>query len=199
MLGLIVAKVSGKGFGEFLQERIFAPLKMDQTIAYEKGKNEVANRAFGTSREGDAWKQTDQSSTSATLGDGGVYSSLRDLAKWDEALAKHTLLSETEMRAALTAGEAVGGAKPDGRAGSGSRCGNAGGVRLRLVSRSVSRSCAHVALRRHDGISHLHRTIWRGASTDGSRKADDHGALQSHRPDPEELAEKVADLYFRSR
>src|ERR1700744_4586005 len=67
VLGLVVAKVSGQSFGEFLHERIFAPLKMDQTIAYEKGKNDVANRAFGHSRDGNAWKQTDQSSTSATL------------------------------------------------------------------------------------------------------------------------------------
>ena len=65
---------------------------MDQTLAYEKGKNEVANRAFGHSKEASGWRQTDQSSTSATLGDGGVYSSLRDLAKWDEALTQHTLL-----------------------------------------------------------------------------------------------------------
>src|SRR6201992_2352043 len=36
VLGLVVAKVSEKSFGEFLHERIFAPLKMDQTIAYEK-------------------------------------------------------------------------------------------------------------------------------------------------------------------
>ena len=111
VLGLVVAKASGKSFGDFLHERIFAPLKMDQTVAYEKNKNEVANRAFGHSRNGGAWKQTDQSSTSATLGDGGVYSSLNDLAKWDEALAEHTLLSEVEMRAALTPASLVGGSK----------------------------------------------------------------------------------------
>ena len=42
VLGIIVAKVSGKPYGEFLQERIFAPLKMNHTIVYQKGKNEVA-------------------------------------------------------------------------------------------------------------------------------------------------------------
>jgi CubicO group peptidase (beta-lactamase class C family) len=112
LLGSIVAKVSGKTFGEFLHDRIFAPLKMDQTLAYEKGKNEVANRAFGHTREGQGWKQTDQSSTSATLGDGGVYSSLRDLAKWDEALAQHALLSENEMQPALTPVQLASGARP---------------------------------------------------------------------------------------
>jgi CubicO group peptidase (beta-lactamase class C family) len=100
-LGLIIAKVSGEPYGEFLRERIFAPLNMNHTIVYQKGKNEVANRAFGHTRENDALKETDQSSTSATLGDGGIYSNLTDLAKWDDALGKHTLLSEKEFEPAL--------------------------------------------------------------------------------------------------
>ena len=36
------------------------------------------------------------------LGDGGIYSSLDDLAKWDRALRDHTLLSAAEMQPALT-------------------------------------------------------------------------------------------------
>jgi CubicO group peptidase (beta-lactamase class C family) len=45
--------------------------------------------------------ETDQSPTSATLGDGGIYSNLLDLAKWDDALRNHTLLSAEEMKPAL--------------------------------------------------------------------------------------------------
>jgi len=63
VLGLIVAKVSGNSFGEFLHDRIFAPLHMDHTIAYQDGKNEVANRAFGNTREGNSWRKTDQRPT----------------------------------------------------------------------------------------------------------------------------------------
>jgi CubicO group peptidase (beta-lactamase class C family) len=102
VLGLIVAKVSGQPFPEFLRQRIFAPLKMDHTIAHVKGQNEVLNRAYGHTKEGNTWQQTDQSSTSATLGDGGIYSSLEDLAKWDEALRTNKLLSQEEMQPALT-------------------------------------------------------------------------------------------------
>ena len=102
LLGLIVEKTSGLLFAEFLRGRIFIPLKMTGTVAYEYGKNDVPNRAFGHSREGVRWRETDQSPTSATLGDGGVYSSLSDLLKWDEALRRRTLLNELEMRAALT-------------------------------------------------------------------------------------------------
>ncbi|HEY3620368.1 MAG TPA: serine hydrolase domain-containing protein [Candidatus Sulfotelmatobacter sp.] len=102
VLAMIVEKVSGKSFGQFLQERIFTPLKMTHTLAYEKGKNEVPHRAYGHSKIDGVWQETDQSPTSAVLGDGGIYSSLDDLARWDRALREHTLLSEEEMRPALT-------------------------------------------------------------------------------------------------
>jgi CubicO group peptidase (beta-lactamase class C family) len=102
VLGLIVAKVSGKSYGDFLRARIFAPLKMNHTVVFQKGKNEVVNRAFGHTEEDDSFKETDQSATSATLGDGGIYSNLEDLAKWDDALGNHTLLSEKEFQPALT-------------------------------------------------------------------------------------------------
>ena len=112
VLGLIVAKVSGHTYGEFLQTRIFAPLKMNHTIAFQKGKNEAVNRAFGHSKEGDAFKETDQSATSATLGDGGIYSNLEDLTKWDDALRNHALLSEKEFQPALTPAKLADGSKP---------------------------------------------------------------------------------------
>jgi len=90
VLAMIVEKASGKPFGQFLQERIFKPLKMNNTLAYEKGKNEVPHRAYGHSKKDNSWIETDQSPTSAVLGDGGVYSSLDDLAKWDRTLRLHT-------------------------------------------------------------------------------------------------------------
>ena len=116
VLGTMVGKVSGKSFAEFLHERIFSPLKMDKTIAFQNGRNEVSNRAFGYSRQKGVWRQTDQSPTSATLGDGGVYSSLADLAKWNRALHDHVLLSEREMQAAFTPVKAANGSptEPDG-------------------------------------------------------------------------------------
>lgn len=112
VLGLVVAKVSGEPFREFLNQRIFKPLKMRHTLAFVKGKNEVPNRAYGYSKKGEALEETDQSSTSATLGDGGVYSNLEDLARWDNALEHHTLLSSTEMQAALTPFRLADGSEP---------------------------------------------------------------------------------------
>jgi CubicO group peptidase (beta-lactamase class C family) len=102
VLASIVEKKSGKTFGEFLRERIFTPLKMSRTLAYEYGKNVVTERAYGYTHDAGVWLETDQSPTSATLGDGGIYTSLEDLTKWDDALRNHTLLSAEEMQPAIT-------------------------------------------------------------------------------------------------
>lgn len=112
VLGLIVARVSGEPFGQFLHDRIFQPLHMRHTLAYVRGKNTAPDRAYGHTKQGDQFTETDQSATSATLGDGGVYSNLEDLAQWDAALESHSLLSEAEMRAALTPVRLNDGSEP---------------------------------------------------------------------------------------
>jgi len=102
LLGLVVAKRSGQSFPSFLEQRIFAPLKMTHTLVFRKGENQVARRAYGHSKQNDVLVETDQSPTSATQGDGGVYANLEDLGKWDDALTNHTLLSATEFARAIT-------------------------------------------------------------------------------------------------
>jgi CubicO group peptidase (beta-lactamase class C family) len=112
VLGLVVARVSGKAFPDFLRQRIFRPLEMTHTLAYEKGKSEVPPRAFGHTKEGAGFREADQSPTSATLGDGGVYSAIEDLAKWDEALRTNQLLSPAWMKPATTPVRLADGSRP---------------------------------------------------------------------------------------
>jgi CubicO group peptidase (beta-lactamase class C family) len=112
VLGLIIAKVAGMSYREFLYQRVFSSVGMKHTVVYQKGINEVSKRALGYSKEKDAFVQTDQSATSATLGDGGIYSNVVDLAKWDEALQKHMLLSEKEMLPAWTPVTLADGSEP---------------------------------------------------------------------------------------
>jgi CubicO group peptidase (beta-lactamase class C family) len=114
LLGTIVQEICGHPFPEFLHNRIFAPLQMTNTVAYLRGHNDIPNRAFGHTPEKGTWEPTDQSPTSATLGDGGVYSSLEDLAKWDRALRDNALLSRGEMQAAITPINVPGVVGPDG-------------------------------------------------------------------------------------
>jgi len=112
LLGLIVSKVSGKPFQEFLHDRIFAPLGMKHTLVYLKGKNQILDRAYGYTRNGNQFIETDQSATSATLGDGGIYSNLEDLSKWDDALWHHTLLSADEAKVAVAPVKLLDGSLP---------------------------------------------------------------------------------------
>jgi CubicO group peptidase (beta-lactamase class C family) len=102
LLALIVQRASGKTFAKFLRERIFQPLAMFHTMAHEDGISTVHNRAFGYTHEAGRWNRTDQDPTSAVLGDGGIYSSIDDLAKWDAALYDERLLHPSSLRAAFT-------------------------------------------------------------------------------------------------
>ena len=102
LLGLVVERASGTGLARFLQQRIFAPLHMDATLLYESGGPDVAHRAFGYSQIDGRWTRTDQSVTSATRGDGGIYSSIDDLAKWDAALYDDRLLSAASRQLAFS-------------------------------------------------------------------------------------------------
>jgi len=112
VLGLVVAKVSGERFGRFLRDRIFEPLQMKNTLAYVSGQNSPSERAYGHTKEGDEFVESDQSSTSATLGDGGVYSNVVDLAKWDLALRNGSLLNREEMKAGQMAVRLLDGSEP---------------------------------------------------------------------------------------
>ncbi len=103
LLALIVARVSGAGFAAFLRRRIFDPLGMAGSVAFEAGISEVAQRAFGYGNIDGCWQRTDQDLTSATLGDGGIYSSIDDLAKWDAALYDSRLLRPESLRQAFAA------------------------------------------------------------------------------------------------
>jgi CubicO group peptidase (beta-lactamase class C family) len=111
LLALVVGRASGKDFAAFLHERIFQPLGMETTVAFESGTSNVAHRAFGYSATAQggysdtaqSWTRTDQSLTSATLGDGGIYSSIDDLAKWDAALGDARLLEPASLSLAFAA------------------------------------------------------------------------------------------------
>jgi CubicO group peptidase (beta-lactamase class C family) len=110
LLALIVEKASGMSFANFLRERIFLPLGMQNTFA----GSDVPHRAYG--------HPADQSVTSAVLGDGGIYSSIDDLAKWDAALYDPKYAVAFEPRTKTD--------KPDIEYGYGWRIGTHRGTRL---------------------------------------------------------------------
>jgi CubicO group peptidase (beta-lactamase class C family) len=102
LLALIVESVAKQSFAEFLKKNIFEPLGMDHAVAYQRGFSTVANRAYGYSRTDSGFARTDQSTTSAVLGDGGIYSSVDDLFKWDQALYTERLVRASALQQAFT-------------------------------------------------------------------------------------------------
>lgn len=97
MMAMLIEDRTGMSFADFLDENIFGPLGMSNTVAYQEGIAEVAHRALGYTVENGEVSPSDQSSTSAVLGDGGIYTSALDYFKWDQALYTETLLSSESL------------------------------------------------------------------------------------------------------
>lgn len=89
--------MSGQTIDSFLKEYLFNPLGMDSTEVNHEGATTISNRAYGYSFQGSEWKRTDQDRTSATIGDGGIYSSIEDMRKWPQVFYTDKILSK-EMR-----------------------------------------------------------------------------------------------------
>lgn len=99
LLGLIIQRVSGMDLADFMKQRIFTPLGMNHTLMYEHSHGpQVSDRAYGYSEANGKWAQTDQSVTSATRGDGGIYSNIDDFARWDAALYDNRLLNDASRK-----------------------------------------------------------------------------------------------------
>lgn len=109
LLALVVEQASGLPYPDFLRQRIFLPLGMDNTHARTDQGPAIAHRAWGYSLIDGQWQRTDQSSTSAVLGDGGIYCSLNDLARWDAAQYDDRLLAQPWRAQLTTAGNTVQG------------------------------------------------------------------------------------------
>lgn len=104
MLAWIVQTLAGVTFAAFLKANIFDVLGMSHTVAYEAGVSSIANRALGYSPAGNGFSLSDQSLTSATLGDGGIYASTDDLFAWDQALYSDKLINANLLSEAFTPG-----------------------------------------------------------------------------------------------
>ena len=100
LLASLVEKVTGQQYADVLRERVLKPAGMLRSVAHEDGRDTVALRAYGYAEGGT--RRTDQSRTSAVLGDGGLYSSLEDLEHWLDCMRKHCVLSEATQQLAFT-------------------------------------------------------------------------------------------------
>lgn len=93
-LGALIRKVSGKFYGDYLQERVFKPLGMTTARVISEA-DIVPNRAMGYRLEKDELKHqhwvAPQFNTTA---DGALYLTVLDMIKWDEALSQGKLIKK---------------------------------------------------------------------------------------------------------
>ena len=97
MLGILVSKVTGKFYGDFLQERIFKPLGMN-TARIISEADIVPNRAAGYRQvKGELKNQEWVSPSMNTTADGSLYLTVLDMAKWDASLYTEKLLKKSSL------------------------------------------------------------------------------------------------------
>lgn len=111
LLGQIVNKIAGINMADFAQQEIFKPLGMTNTHFHNNHNQIVKNRASGYFPIND----TDYNISMTTLdmiGDGGIFTSINDIKKWDDAYYNSTVLSKTfwekmTQRGVLNNGEII--------------------------------------------------------------------------------------------
>jgi CubicO group peptidase (beta-lactamase class C family) len=93
----LVEKVSGMPFPVYMQKNIFEPLHMEHT--YIKTINDSVQSAHSYQWNGAEWAMD---FSDGTYGDKNVYSTPRDLLKWDQSLYTNQILSQQLLDSAFT-------------------------------------------------------------------------------------------------
>jgi CubicO group peptidase (beta-lactamase class C family) len=124
LLGLVIERVTKKSFGSFLHEALFEPAGMKDTFVYE-APNAVPRRsppgvvnAVGYGKKKGAWEAQWgapplRNEELLTVGDGGIWTNLEDMARWDAALRAGQFLQEATWKTALKPSTTRDGKKND--------------------------------------------------------------------------------------
>ncbi len=176
-LGILIHRVTGEFYGDFLQQRIFQPLGM-QTTRIISEADIIPNRAAGYRLvKGELKNQEWVAPMVNTTADGSLYFSVLDLAKWDAALYTEKLLKRSSLDQMWTPAKLKDGHPNKEGYGFGWFIGERHGHRV------IS----------HDGA-------WQGFKTTIARYVNDQltvvvlANLAEAKPD--EIAEHVADMYL---
>lgn len=82
LLAEIVARATGRPLRQFAEEEIFQPLGMHDTHFHDDAREVVPNRVIGYARDSSAFR-LNHFFNFDKIGDGGLYSTLEDLLRWD--------------------------------------------------------------------------------------------------------------------
>lgn len=96
LLGVIIENVTGQRYGDFLKERIFRPLGMDQTRVNDLSVI-IPNRATGYASTDGRLSNGEYVSPTQPFAAGALVSTVLDMTKWDAALYTDKLLSRSSL------------------------------------------------------------------------------------------------------
>lgn len=93
LLGLVIERVSGQSYADYLQQRFFEPLGMSGT-GYDTNRGAIVDGAQGYFTPAQKTGFLDASTLYAA---GGLYSTAGDLFRWDQALTNETALPRAQL------------------------------------------------------------------------------------------------------
>ncbi len=108
LLGSIIEKASQQPIQEFFQEQIFEPLEMNDSRAFSPNDDFVLDsRVYGFFYrfDGKGHGANDWHFLNGMVGDGGIYSSARDMLKWEQSLYGERLVKKSTLEEAFTSGK----------------------------------------------------------------------------------------------
>lgn len=100
VLASIVAKVSGLSFDTFMNRHVFVPLGMRNTFVFNPA-NEMKIR-FRTVGYNKNRSLAHDDYLSGVVGDKGIFSTVEDMFKWDQALYTERLVKQKTLKEAFT-------------------------------------------------------------------------------------------------
>jgi len=114
VLGQIIRKVSRKSYREFIEQDIFHNLGMTNSLVYDETRPKIPNCAKSYSWENGKYKNIDESPFNLIVGEDGIYTTIENLAKWDQALwYTDKLVKPFSLQQAFTRGQLNNGNQTD--------------------------------------------------------------------------------------
>jgi CubicO group peptidase (beta-lactamase class C family) len=110
LLSQIIARVTGQSLREYAAEKIFQPLGMSHTHFHDDTRGIVKNRATGYRPKKDDGFEISVS-TIDVVGDGGIFTTVEDLARWDQNSYDKQVGGEALLTEMVTPGTLNGGEK----------------------------------------------------------------------------------------
>jgi CubicO group peptidase (beta-lactamase class C family) len=96
LLALVIERVSGKSYADYLQEIFFTPLQMTNTKVFNRNDSATVTPSYMWNGVQEAFTYLD-----VTYGDKNIYSTVRDLLKWDQALYGNNLFKQSTLDSAF--------------------------------------------------------------------------------------------------